>query len=110
MSLKSSIATAAGKSSYWFLHTFLKGGSSLPGKITKKIDPNILQNLARNYDVIVITGTNGKTLTTALTVQVLKEKYENILTNPTGSNMEQGIITTFLHAPRTKNKRPLAVL
>ncbi len=37
MSLKSSIATAAGKSSYWFLHTFLKGGSSFPGKITKKL-------------------------------------------------------------------------
>ncbi|ORN38048.1 UDP-N-acetylmuramate--L-alanine ligase [Lentilactobacillus parabuchneri] len=110
MSLKSAIATAAGRSSYWFLHTFLKGGSSLPGKITKRLDPDILATLGNHYDVIVITGTNGKTLTTALTVQVLKEKYDNILTNPTGSNMEQGIITTFLHAPKAKGKRPLAVL
>lgn len=110
MSLKSSIATAAGKSSYWFLHTFRNGGSSLPGKITLKLDPNILDELGKNYDVIVITGTNGKTLTTALTVQVLKEKYKNVLTNPSGSNMEQGIVTTFLTAKRSKNQRPLAVL
>ncbi len=73
----------------------MHGGSSLPGKITTKIDPNILSHLGKNYDVIVITGTNGKTLTTALTVQVLKQKYPNILTNPSGSNMEQGLVTTF---------------
>ncbi|WP_268913284.1 Mur ligase family protein [Lentilactobacillus sp. SPB1-3] len=110
MSLKSSFAKAAGKSSYWFLHTFLNGGSSLPGKITTRIDPDILETLGRDYDVIVITGTNGKTLTTALTVQVLKQKYENILTNPSGSNMEQGIVTTFLTAKKSRNQRPLAVL
>lgn len=95
MSFRSGVATFAGKSSYWFLHTFLHGGSSLPGKITLKLDPNILRTLGAKYDVIVITGTNGKTLTTALTVSVLHEKYPAILTNPTGSNMEQGIVTTF---------------
>lgn len=110
MSFKSSLAKTAGKSSYWFLHTFLKGGSSLPGKITTKIDPDILGHLAKNYDVIMITGTNGKTLTTALSVQVLKEKYADILTNPSGSNMEQGIVTTFLKAKKSSNKRPLAIL
>ncbi|TPR22731.1 Mur ligase family protein [Apilactobacillus timberlakei] len=110
MSLRSELATIAGKSSYWFLHTFMNGGSSLPGKITTKIDPAILKHLGKNYDVVVITGTNGKTLTTALTVQVLKTKYDNVLTNPSGSNMEQGLVTTFLKAKNNKNKRPLAVL
>ena len=110
MSLRSGFATFAGKSSYWFLHTFLHGGSSLPGKITLKLDPNILRTLGAKYDVIVITGTNGKTLTTALTVSVLHQKYPAILTNPTGSNMEQGIVTTFLNAKHPKTGRPLAVL
>ncbi|WP_204121425.1 MULTISPECIES: Mur ligase family protein [Levilactobacillus] len=110
MSFRSGVATFAGKSSYWFLHTFLHGGSSLPGKITLKLDPNILRTLGAKYDVIVITGTNGKTLTTALTVSVLHEKYPTILTNPTGSNMEQGIVTTFLNAKNPKTGRPLAVL
>ncbi|PWF99516.1 Mur ligase family protein [Levilactobacillus bambusae] len=110
MSFRSGVATFAGRSSYWFLHTFLKGGSSLPGKITLALDPNVLKTLGAKYDVVVITGTNGKTLTTALTVTVLHEKYDTILTNPTGSNMEQGIVTTFLNAKNPKTGRPLAVL
>ncbi|WP_412989956.1 MurT ligase domain-containing protein [Pediococcus siamensis] len=110
MSLKSSLAIATGKSAYWFLHKFRNGGSSLPGKLTTKIDPDILKVLGKNYDVIVITGTNGKTLTTALTVKVLNQKFPQVLTNPSGSNMEQGIVTTFLTAKKSKNGRQIAVL
>ena len=110
MSIRSEFATFAGKSSYWFLHTFMNGGSSLPGKITTAIDPAILKHLGQNYDIIVVTGTNGKTLTTALTVQVLKQKYQNVVTNPSGSNMEQGLVTTFLKTKNPKTNRPLAVL
>lgn len=109
MSLRSSFAEFAGRSSYWFLHTFMHGGSSLPGKLTLKLDPNILQAFSKKYDLVIITGTNGKTLTTALSVRVLREKYDQVLTNPTGSNMEQGIVTTFITAPRAK-KKGLAVL
>lgn len=71
MSFRSSLAILAGKSSRWFLHNFMHGGTSLPGELTLKIDPNVLQTLAKDYEIIVITGTNGKTLTTALTVKVL---------------------------------------
>lgn len=110
MSLRSSIATAAGKSSYWFLHTFLHGGSSLPGKITTAIDPQILKAFGKKYDIVIITGTNGKTLTTALSVRVLQQKYDYVLTNPTGSNMEQGIVTTFITAHKSKNGKTLAIL
>lgn len=109
MSIRSSFAEFAGRSSYWFLHTFMYGGSSLPGKLTLKLDPNILQSFSQKYDLVIITGTNGKTLTTALSVRVLREKYDQVLTNPTGSNMEQGIVTTFITAPRAK-KKGLAVL
>jgi len=110
MSLRSGLASFVGRSSYWFLHTFFKGGSSLPGKLAVKMDPEILKDLGSKYDVIIITGTNGKTLTTALTVRVLGQKYQNLLTNPTGSNMIQGIVTTFLEAPKTKDAKPVAVL
>lgn len=109
MSIRSSFAEFAGRSSYWFLHTFMHGGSSLPGKLTLKLDPNILQSFSKKYDLVIVTGTNGKTLTTALSVRVLQEKYDQVLTNPTGSNMEQGIVTTFITAPRAK-KKGLAVL
>ena len=64
MTLKSTIAKNAGKITRYLLTKFTNGGSSLPGKIALSIDKNLLRNLAKNYDVIVITGTNGKTLTT----------------------------------------------
>lgn len=110
MSLKSSVAITVGKSSHWFLHNFMHGGTSLPGKLTLKIDPDVLQALAKDYEIVIITGTNGKTLTTALTVKVLQAKYGNVLTNKSGSNMKQGIVTAFLTAPKTNSGKKLAVL
>ncbi|MCI1985381.1 MAG: Mur ligase family protein [Lactobacillus sp.] len=99
----------AGRFSYWFLHTFMKGGSSLPGKIAARIDPDVLRALGQDYDVVIVTGTNGKTLTTNLITKVLRQQYPDVLTNPTGSNMMQGIITAFL-AHGKHGQRRLAVL
>lgn len=111
MTIRSSFAKTIGRFAGWGLTTFTRGGSSLPGKIAVTIDPDILASLADAYDVIIITGTNGKTMTTALTVHALKQKYPHVLTNPTGSNMQQGIISTFLAAPKLpKNERGVAVL
>ena len=109
ITFKSRVAIIAGRFSYWFLHTFMKGGSSLPGKIARRIDPDVLQALGRDYDVVIVTGTNGKTLTTNLITKVLNQKYQEVLTNPTGSNMMQGIITAFLAKGKT-GKRRLAIL
>lgn len=109
MSLKSSVAEMAGRSSYWILHNLFHGGSSFPGKVALKIDPDILRAFAKKYDLIIVTGTNGKTLTTAISVRVLREKYDQVVTNPAGSNMPQGIVTTLISAPRP-HKKGLAVL
>ena len=110
MNLKSGMAKFAGKSSYWFLHNVLKGGTSFPGKLAMKIDPKVLNSLAKGYETIIVTGTNGKTMTTALIVEALKKKYGDILTNPSGSNMQQGIVTAFLAHKHKKVERKIAVL
>ncbi len=110
MSFKSGIAKIAGKSSYWFLHNVLKGGTSFPGKFAMKIDPDVLNSLAKGYETIIVTGTNGKTMTTALIVEALRKKYGDILTNPSGSNMQQGIVTAFLAHKHRRVKRKIAVL
>src|SRR5699024_9564584 len=88
---------------------FTNGGSSLPGKVALALDKNLLRNLAASYTVIIVTGTNGKTLTTTLTTNVLSKKYNNIITNRAGSNMKQGIVGAFLNAPRV-TKNAVAVL
>lgn len=112
MSLRQKLAITVGKSSHWFLKTFTKGnGSSLPGKLTLKIDPDILSTIAKDYEVIVVTGTNGKTLTTSLIANLLSEKFGYIVTNPTGANLKQGIVGTFLNAPKkNKHQKNFAVL
>lgn len=112
MSFKSALATFVGKSSYVVLHDILRrGGTSLPGKLATKIDTEVMTTLAEHYDVILITGTNGKTLTTTLTTRVLREKYPDVITNPSGSNMMQGITGTMLTAKVTdKSQRPIALL
>lgn len=109
MSFKSHFAAFVGKTTQWGLRTFFKGGSSLPGKIALKIDPHILDYLAKDYQVVVVTGTNGKTLTTALTVNILRQEFAEVLTNPTGANMLQGIVSTFLSA-KSKGGKKFAVL
>ena len=54
MSFKSGIAKVAGKSSYWFLHNALKGGTSFPGKLAMKIDPEVLNSLAKGYETVIV--------------------------------------------------------
>lgn len=110
MGIRSQAAIFAGKTSQWFLQTFFKGGSSYPGKLALKIDPKILDTLAKDYEIVVVTGTNGKTLTTALTVNILRQEFDHVLTNPTGANMEQGIVSTFLSATHHGNQKKFAVL
>lgn len=98
-----------GKSSHFVLSK-LGRGSTLPGKLALKFDNDILNTLARDYEVVVITGTNGKTLTTALTVGILKEAFGEVVTNPSGANMISGIATTFLTAKKGKSGKNIAVL
>ncbi|WP_022791585.1 Mur ligase family protein [Weissella halotolerans] len=113
MTVRSKVATMVGRSTYFVLHNVLhRAGSALPGKLATKLDPDVMSQLAQDYDVILVTGTNGKTLTTALTARVLSEKYETVITNPSGSNMMQGITGTMLTAriPKNSHQRPLALL
>lgn len=110
-SIQAHLASGLGKMAYHVLHGLFKGGSSYPGKLAQKIAPDVLTSLGRDYDVVIITGTNGKTLTTNLVVKVLSQKYPDILTNPSGSNMMRGIITAFIAHPKpSRGQRGLAVL
>ncbi|WP_431031694.1 lipid II isoglutaminyl synthase subunit MurT [Streptococcus anginosus] len=109
MKINTMLGTLAGKSSHFVLSK-LGRGSTLPGKLALKFDNDILNTLARDYEVVVITGTNGKTLTTALTVGILKEAFGEVVTNPSGANMITGITTTFLTTKKGKSGKNIAVL
>lgn len=73
-----------------------KGGSNFPGKVALKLDKNILKTVCKNYKVIIITGTNGKTTTTSMIYNILKEDGKTVITNNTGANMLTGIVSCFV--------------
>ena len=74
-------------------------GSALPGLIAETICPDFLAITGRRAfsdGVIIVTGTNGKTTTTRLLVELLRSKNKRVLTNASGSNLSRGIISTFV--------------
>lgn len=109
MKINTLLGMIAGKASQFVLSK-LGRGTTLPGKIALAFDKDILNSLAKDYEIVVITGTNGKTLTTALTVGILQEAFGEITTNTSGANMITGITATFLSASKNKNGKKIAVL
>ena len=105
MSIRFALAKSTGQFTRWALRKLKRNATSLPGKISLKIDPLFFESVTKDMKVVMVTGTNGKTLTTSLITHTLKEKYK-VLTNESGSNMEQGIASTFL---QSKNQE-IAVL
>jgi lipid II isoglutaminyl synthase (glutamine-hydrolysing) len=49
------------------------------------------------YGVVIISGTNGKTTTTKMVVQLLRAAGLTVFTNPTGSNFVRGVAAALLH-------------
>lgn len=68
-------------------------GSALPGLVVEKVSPHFLRDTLTNlpYGVVVISGTNGKTTTTKIVVELLRAAGLKVFTNPSGSNFTRGI-------------------
>ena len=73
-----------------------KGGSNFPGRVALKLDKAILSTIAKKYKVILITGTNGKTTTSSMLYNIIKDNGNQVITNNTGANMLPGIVSCFI--------------
>ncbi|HET6746892.1 MAG TPA: MurT ligase domain-containing protein [Candidatus Saccharimonadales bacterium] len=74
------------------------GGSALPGLFVEKIDPNFIKRTLSQLPrgVVVISGTNGKTTTTKIVVELLESQGLKVFTNRTGSNFTRGVAAALL--------------
>lgn len=74
------------------------GGTSLPGKVLLGLDPRAVQRLACELDrgCAVISATNGKTTTAALTAEILELTGAQLVHNRAGANMAGGVAATLL--------------
>lgn len=74
------------------------GGSALPGLVVEKIDPGFMQRTLSGLPlgVAVVSGTNGKTTTTKMVVELLESQGLKVFTNRTGSNFTRGVAAALL--------------
>lgn len=74
------------------------GGSALPGLFVEKIDPHFIKRTLAQLPqgVVVVSGTNGKTTTTKMVVELLESQGLRVFTNRTGSNFTRGVAAALL--------------
>jgi UDP-N-acetylmuramyl tripeptide synthase len=74
------------------------GGSALPGLVVEKIDPGFMARTLSTLPlgVAVVSGTNGKTTTTKMVVELLESQGLRVFTNRTGSNFTRGVAAALL--------------
>lgn len=78
------------------------GGTSLPGKVLVGLDRRAISELAGRLPdgCAVISATNGKTTTAAMTASVLKRSGLGLVRNRAGSNMAGGVASALVTAAR----------
>jgi lipid II isoglutaminyl synthase (glutamine-hydrolysing) len=88
-------------------------GTALPGYFVEKYSPWLLEPLLKNYEeIIVITGTNGKTTTRTILSHIYKSLGKSVVTNSGGANIIRGIASTLLQDKSLfgKAKHKIAIL
>lgn len=95
--MRANVAVVSGKLAKQASKMIGKGGGNIPGIVARKIDVGILKTLSQQVEnIIVITGTNGKTTTSNLLAGIFQEAGEEIVHNAEGNNLITGIITAFI--------------
>ena len=89
------------------------GGTAAPGLLASYIDSNSLKKL-NSYvsDVILVTGTNGKTTTSRIIGSALENFGLKYIHNREGSNLMRGVVGSLISKTPIfpSNEKPLALL
>jgi UDP-N-acetylmuramyl tripeptide synthase len=81
-------------------------GSVIGGVLGLRVEPDLVRLLAADRQVVLVTGTNGKTTTTRLITAALTALGQEVASNAFGANMEAGLASALGRAPDA----PYAVL
>ena len=77
------------------LRLLKRGGTTLPGRSAMLFDKQILEVVSKGMQIIVVTGTNGKTTTCSMLRNSLQESGIDPLSNISGANLLTGITAEF---------------
>jgi len=75
------------------------GGTTVPGKVLSRLDPEVLDRLAMRLPLgsALVSATNGKTTTTAMVAEILSPRVR-LAHNASGANLVSGVASTLLSA------------
>ena len=93
--VKTFFAVAACRLTRWGLRVAHRGGTTLPGRSALLFDKKILEVVSQGMEIIVVTGTNGKTTTCSMLRNALQESGVDPLSNISGANLLTGITAEF---------------
>ena len=72
-------------------------GTSMPGRVAELVSPGFTQRrVARFGDVILVSGTNGKTTTASMIRHILRSSGRSVAGNEAGANLRQGIASSLI--------------
>jgi UDP-N-acetylmuramyl tripeptide synthase len=77
-------------------------GSVIGGAIGLRVEPDLVRLLAAGRQIVLVTGTNGKTTTTRLITAAIEALGRDVASNAFGANMEAGLASALgrdLNAP-----------
>ena len=89
------IAVAACKATRLALRLTGRGGTALPGRVALKLRPGLLGELAKDVEVVAVTGTNGKTTSSRMLEQMYIDAGYDFFSNRSGANLASGITAEF---------------
>jgi lipid II isoglutaminyl synthase (glutamine-hydrolysing) len=100
MGMRLELETTAARTVGWLSRAAGRGGgTTLPGKLLWKLDPNAVDVLAGRLPqgVALVSATNGKTTTTAMAATVLEPRHR-LAWNRAGANLLSGIASALISA------------
>ena len=76
------------------------GGTSLPGKVLTRLEPDAIARLAARLPQgsVVISATNGKTTSAAMAAAILQRAGHRLVHNRAGANLASGVASTLADA------------
>jgi UDP-N-acetylmuramyl tripeptide synthase len=79
------------------------GGTTVPGKVLWRLDPEAVDRLAARLSegVALVSATNGKTTTTAMAAEILGERHP-LAWNRAGANLMSGLASALVASPKAK--------
>lgn len=98
MRIKLFMAIVAARITAYICRRRGRGGTVLPGLVSRAIFPRVLSVLSRQVrcGIVAVTGTNGKTTTANMIAQALDRAGFKVIANREGANLLSGITTSLV--------------